>query len=102
MKNLPSSLENIIIIFRPALLFHLRSQSRGRLRESAIFIDDGQLIGDIVMESVEHDKESCDTRGEAEDSLIGKTIGFELSIFKGSDPVLLLLTAAIERGEIQI
>lgn len=50
----------------------------------------------IVMESVEHDEEHADSRGEAKDSLLRESIWLEPAILESSYQILFFLTAAIE------
>jgi len=54
------------------------------------------------MESVEHDKKDADPWRKAEDSLLRKCIWLEFTIFEGSDRILFVWIAPIERGQIQI
>lgn len=99
---LPSSLEKIIVVFLPALLLHLRSQTVSWLRESSTLVYNGELISNVIMEAIEHDEQDSNSRRKSEKSFFGETVRLQLSILEGSDCILFVLVAAVERREIEI
>jgi hypothetical protein len=54
------------------------------------------------MEPVEHDDENSNPGREAQESLLGEAIRFDLTILECSHGILLVLIAAVERGQIEI
>jgi len=72
------------------LLRHARRQT-----EAPIFVDDGELSDDIVMEAVEGNHESAHPRRLADKAPLGERVGLQKPILECSHFVLLFLAVAV-------
>jgi hypothetical protein len=84
-------LEEIIVVLGPGLRLLLRSQALVRLVESTVLVDVGKLIGNVIVESIEHDHDTGDTRREAMKTLLGEAVWLELAVLVQSDSIEFLV-----------
>jgi hypothetical protein len=70
--------------------------------EFPALIDRGQLLDDVIVETVEAEEEDGYTGRESQETGFVEAIWFEETVLERSDRVLLFLVVAVERGEIQV
>src|SRR4051812_28473628 len=73
-----------------------------RWSEAATFVNDFQLLCHVVVKTVEAHQKRRNTWRKSENTGLSKGIRLQEAIHMGADLVLLLLTAAIQRGEIEV
>lgn len=93
----PSSLEQVVVVLLPSSSGLIALERRGRRGELPVLVDGGEILGNVIVESVEHDQQDANSRGHAQKTFVGKAIGLQLPILEGPDRVLHLLVAAIQR-----
>ena len=72
------------------------------LGESPSFVDASHLSDNVIVEPIEADEERADARGKSEDTTLRETIGFEETVFEGSNSILVVLTGAVKWSEIEV
>jgi len=94
----PAGLEKVVIVLGPLLL----RITLGRAGESAVLIDESELLHDEVVETVEHDHNYADSRREGQKTSLREGVRLELTVLEGSDLVLFVLVIAIKWRQIQV
>jgi len=123
-------------MFFPCLLNYVLRQSIRRLREACVFIDDCELLSNVVVKPVlisrailnqseanyrlnmilvvdvsislppcattKYSQNHTTCRGHSQDSLLREAIRLQLSIFEGSDVILVRLNIAVQWREVQV
>ena len=56
----------------------------------------------MVVKAVEHDEYDLDTRGHPAETFVGKGVGLQLSVVEGTNGILHLLVATVQRRQVQI
>jgi hypothetical protein len=67
-----------------------------------MLVDDGELLDDVVVETVEGDDESTHARGLTEQPPLGKDILLQESVLERPDSVLLLLVVAVQGAQVEV
>lgn len=91
-----TSLEEIVIVLLPCFLCHFFGELVGWLGESAIFVDDRQLLDNIVVESIEHDQKYTTSGWEAKHAFFGETIWLQFTLLECSDLILVGLNISVQ------
>lgn len=98
----PGSLEQVVVVLLPCSSGPFRWQRGRGWCELSVLVDGPEVVTNVVVDAVEHDQQNTDAGGHPEETLVGKTVGFQLSILESPDGVLHLLVASVQRREIQI
>src|SRR5271155_2830883 len=70
--------------------------------EAASLIYDFQLLSYVIVETIEANQKCWNTRRKGENARLGKGVWLQQSICVSTDLVLLFLTAAIQRRQVEI
>ena len=95
-------LEHVVVVLLPRGSSPLALERRRRRSELAILVDGNEVVGNVVVDTVEHDQEDADSRGHAQNPLVGKAVGLQLAVLEGPNRVLHCLVAAIQRREVEV
>jgi len=100
--NQASGLEQVVVVLLPCRRSPLALERRRRRCELAILVDGDEVVGNVVVDAVEHDQQHTDSRRHAQDALVGEAVGLELAVLECPDRVLHGLVAAVQRGQIEV
>jgi hypothetical protein len=98
-----AGLKQIIIPLKIGLLqcFVIRD-AWSRLGKPSALIDRGQILDNVVVESIEADQQNADSGWETQQALFTESVWLELSIGKSPHTFLFFHVTAIERSQVEV
>ncbi len=82
-------------MFCPSLPLQFFREALSGLSKPICFVDNSQLIDNVVVESIEHDEENATTGREAKQAMFGEAVRFKFAVFERTYLVLIFLGVTV-------